>query len=458
MRHPSHPDEERAADALLGALAGSPSDYWRAAGIVAEDVFERRWHGQAFAWLLRRGRSGVGGRVEPGELVDALVAAGNDERRVRVPVADMLSDHRADATTIEPRARELARLAYGRRLVDALRSAGDTARVALARGEALDDVRAEVLRMIAGASGGARGVEGATVSEAHEILFNAMREAQRTDGAPGLTWGIPDLDRAIGGGMRPGQLSVVAARLKVGKSHLAVHAVERAVATSWAHLGGRPAAVLFIAMEMAAPEMRARALAWHTGVPSDRVALGDVGPAEMRELDAARTRTDASPLRYVTDRGLSIEALADVCRGHAAQGHLDLIVVDYLDLVRRPRAERDDLEVGRVVRGLLALAGEIDAHVLLLAQLNREGAIKPSVHHLAGSDEVARAAHHVLLLEREESGSDVFATKATSSRTARLKIHVTTRSVGTDRPVEVELDYATSRLEPRARSIVTAIT
>ena len=171
----------------------------------------------------------------------------------------------------------------------------------------------------------------------------------------------------------------------------------------------------------------------------------------MEEVGRAVELTDALDLRYISTRGLTIDQLSNAVRSHVLRRGIDLLVVDYLDLIRRPSSKRDDLEVGRVVRGLIELAAEVEAHVLLLAQLNREGDGEPRLRHLAGSDEIARAAHTILLLhERPRSSTLGLGTWGGGSE-VELRLGITTRR---RRDCASHADFILDRATSRASECV----
>lgn len=188
-------------------------------------------------------------------------------------------------------------------------------------------------------------------------------DARCRSGDPGVRTGVLPLDDMVGG-FRGGELVCLAARPSVGKSALA-----QAFATHAARDGRR---VLFCSLEMAAVEVGQRLLVAESGVSNYRVRHGEVGVSESADLTAAAARLRPLPVLFDEDPGLSVVRLAAKARAAARRTGLDLVVVDYLQLLkpenhRAPRYE----QVGAMSRALKLLAKELDVPVIALSQLTR---------------------------------------------------------------------------------------
>ena len=103
--------------------------------------------------------------------------------------------------------------------------------------------------------------------------------------------------------------------------------------------------------------------------------------------------------------------------------------------------------VGGIVRDLLTLGREISAHVVILVQINRQGDQIASIRHLANSDEIGRAAHHVLILNRpQEKPTDTWGLRG-EQHIVPLDIDVTSRGRGTGCTIPVMLNKTQSRFD-----------
>jgi replicative DNA helicase len=133
--------------------------------------------------------------------------------------------------------------------------------------------------------------------------------------------------------------------------------------------------VVYASCEPRRPEWSQRALSFVSGVPLERVRT----PSLRTHDDAEQVTTWRQHLRQF-DVGLwyrpgasLLDVAAHARRAKLSAAGLDVLVVDYLQIMRHERAERADLGVGRTVGGLKALAGELGIAVVALSQINREG-------------------------------------------------------------------------------------
>jgi replicative DNA helicase len=209
-----------------------------------------------------------------------------------------------------------------------------------------------------------------------------------------------DLDEKIGGGLKPGQLVVIAARPGVGKTAIALNIVEHIA------LRGKLAAGVF-SMEMEATELVKRQLAGMAQVHGLRLSHGRIDSAIWNNIGQAAPKLSSAPIFLCEDGYLSIsEITAGARKLKRTVPHLGLIVIDYLGLMRieRPTSNRAQ-DLAEISRGLKALAKELAIPIALLAQLNREVEKRhdkrPVLSDLRDSGEIEADADLVLMLYRE---------------------------------------------------------
>jgi replicative DNA helicase len=215
-----------------------------------------------------------------------------------------------------------------------------------------------------------------------------------------LSTGLRDLDAKLGGGMRPGQLIVIAGRPAMGKTAIALGVAEAA-----ARVGG---ATLFFSQEMPGEELANRALARASGIPLDKILDGrkfeDNG--DFDQLTAGTVKV--TELEVVVDEqpALSLSEIRSRARMVKRRHGLGLIVIDYLGLMADGEGNTRNEKVGANSRGLKALAKQMDVPVVLLAQLNRKleerGDKRPMLSDLRDSGEIEQDADIVLFLYRDE--------------------------------------------------------
>jgi replicative DNA helicase len=220
----------------------------------------------------------------------------------------------------------------------------------------------------------------------------------------GLTSGLRDLD-AVTGGWQPGNLVVLAARPGMGKSSMALN-----FATHAAFAEG--AAVLFCSLEMSTSETVQRYLSTETNIPTDVLRRGRVGERDWPKLVQAGVRADSARLRLLDDPSATPSQLRAQARAISVrEGGLDLVVVDYLQLMRpdAPSGNRTE-DVSSLSRALKLLAMELACPVIALAQLSRavEQRVdkRPLLADLRESGSIEGDADIVLMLYRDDYYDD----------------------------------------------------
>lgn len=225
-----------------------------------------------------------------------------------------------------------------------------------------------------------------------------MEEFNRIDAGEavgrGIDTGFPQLTNQIGG-MRDGELIVLAARPGVGKTSLALN-IMSAVASQ-----ARP--VLFVSLEMSQVEITQRILSAESQVDSQRIKFGDLGPLHHRAIADAASRIGAWPMWIDDSASKRPSDIASLGRRTRRKHRLALLVVDYIQLViPDERCENRQEQVASIARRLKLLARELACPVLCLAQLNREAEQgRPQLRHLRESGAIEQDADVVLFIHQE---------------------------------------------------------
>jgi replicative DNA helicase len=203
--------------------------------------------------------------------------------------------------------------------------------------------------------------------------FVADLETIQNGKKTGLTYGFEDLD-TVTSGMQPGNVTVVAAQSGVGKSTLALN-----MAVAAAKTGAR---TMFSSLEMSGTELMQKIAA-----AAGRIALHHLthqggltadGWETVRRLGPELFQT--LPLRVYRPDGASLGDIASAARACARDDGLELLVVDYMQLVEVEQSRHITREqaVASVSRGLKNLSVELDCHVIALSQLNDDGLMRES--------------------------------------------------------------------------------
>ncbi|QBX37238.1 replicative DNA helicase [Brevundimonas sp. S30B] len=211
----------------------------------------------------------------------------------------------------------------------------------------------------------------------------AMAEAafKRDGKLSGISTGLVDLDRKLGG-LHPSDLLILAGRPSMGKTALATNiAFHVARSYVWEPDDGAPSGrrtvdggrVFFGSLEMSAEQLAARILSERSGVPGDRIRKGEADAHEIRLYADAATELSSIPLFIDPTGGINIQKFCARARRHHRQHGIDLIVVDYLQLMTTDLAGGNRTqEVGIITGALKALAKELNVPVLALSQLSRQ--------------------------------------------------------------------------------------
>ncbi len=237
------------------------------------------------------------------------------------------------------------------------------------------------------------------VGEAAMLRITEVAEGRAL---PGLPTGIPRLDRMLGGGLKAGQLVVLAARPGVGKTALAIQWAEYAA-------NHHATAAVWI-LEMPSEEVWYRLASKHTHIPSYRLAMGQLNAAEWQDLHQAKADIQGLPL-LINDQAeiTPLEIRAQLDHATARYGSIGLAIVDYLQLMTGNRdANRQKSEatrVGEMSRALKLMAKDRGIPVVVLSQLNREVEKRtngrPQLSDLRDSGSIEQDADVVCFLHRK---------------------------------------------------------
>jgi replicative DNA helicase len=217
---------------------------------------------------------------------------------------------------------------------------------------------------------------------------------------PGVRSGISQID-AITGGWQKSDLVILAARPSVGKTALAT-----SMALS-AAISGKKVAIFSI--EMSAEQVGARLLSSASGIPLAAIRNGGLDMVQLSDLEDWATTVSKLGI-YVDDSPTaSPSVMRSKCRKIAAERGVDLIIVDYLQLMVPDRSGKDQNRVNEVAdisRALKGIARELDVPIIALSQLSRMSEYRdtgePRLSDLRDSGAIEQDADMVLMLWRKE--------------------------------------------------------
>lgn len=236
---------------------------------------------------------------------------------------------------------------------------------------------------------------------------------QREGGMSGVSTGLIDMDKKLGG-LHKSDLLILAGRPSMGKTSLATNIafnVAKAYKKGLLPDGSEGAVdggvVGFYSLEMSAEQLAARILSEASEVPSEQIRRGDMTEGEFRRFVDAAKSLEACPLFIDDTPALPISQLAARARRLKRTHGLDVLMVDYLQLVRGTgRSENRVNEISEITMGLKAIAKELDIPVIALSQLSRQVENRedkrPQLSDLRESGSIEQDADVVMFVFREE--------------------------------------------------------
>ncbi|MFD1260512.1 replicative DNA helicase [Entomomonas asaccharolytica] len=241
------------------------------------------------------------------------------------------------------------------------------------------------------------------VVHASDVLVNHVEELQRRfdqgGQIDGLSTGLSDLDDKLMG-LKAGELIVIAARPSMGKTVLAMN-----IATHNAIHANK--STLIVSLEMTNDKLMDRALASVGSIPLTELKTGQAACNYPSQL-ASATNLIATSKLYMADRpNINIMQLRSIARRHKLKHGLDLLVIDYLQLMQgTEKNENRATEVSEMSRQCKLIARELNIPVILLSQLNRQleqrANKRPILSDLRESGAIEQDADVIIFLYRDE--------------------------------------------------------
>ena len=235
----------------------------------------------------------------------------------------------------------------------------------------------------------------------------------RAGGLSGISTGFRSLDRKMGG-LQRSDLIILAGRPGMGKTSLATNiafaiaeahkAVQQADGTTQTTDGG---VVGFFSLEMSSEQLATRIVSEQTEIPSSKIRRGEITEGDFEKLVGCAQVMQTIPLWIDQTGGISINALAARARRLKRQRGLDVLVIDYVQLMTgAKRTDNRVQEITEITTGLKALAKELDVPIIALSQLSRQVESRedkrPQLSDLRESGSIEQDADVVLFVYREE--------------------------------------------------------
>ncbi|MBV8740982.1 MAG: replicative DNA helicase [Sinobacteraceae bacterium] len=398
---PVPPHSVEAEQAVLGGLMLDPAAWDNVSDVIVSQDFYRPDHKLIY--------DAIGTLAGGGKPPDVVTVVGELERLSQLETAGGLAyvgslardtptaaNVRAYADIVRERSILRQLIHAGTQIASSVfHNEGQTAR------ELVDSAEQFVFEI---AEQGFRGRQGATaVRTLLPSVIDQIDDAySNPDKMRGLATGFTDFDKMTGG-LRPGDLVIVAGRPSMGKTTLAVNMAEYAAL----HQRESRASVAIFSLEMPSEQVITRMLSSIGGVPLGNLRSGRISDDDWVRITSATSQLSEAKIFVDETPALTPTELRARARRVKREHGLDLIVVDYLQLMQVPGTkENRATEIAEISRGLKVLAKELSVPVIALSQLNRaveqREHKKPVMSDLRESGSIEQDADMILLIYREE--------------------------------------------------------
>jgi len=242
------------------------------------------------------------------------------------------------------------------------------------------------------------------IAPINAVIKDAIREIEaagkREDALVGTPSGFTKLDR-LTSGWQKSELVIIAARPSMGKTAFAL-----SMARNMAVDHGKYVAIF--SCEMSSIQLVNRLIVAETDIAGDKIKNGRLNEEEWKQLDSRIKKLVQAPIFIDDTPAISISELRGKCRRLMAQHKLDIVIVDYLQLMSGPEnAGSREQEVSNISRSLKSIAKELNVPILALSQLNRSvemrgGTKRPLLSDLRESGAIELDADMVVFIHRQE--------------------------------------------------------
>ena len=283
-----------------------------------------------------------------------------------------------------------------------------------------------------------------------EAIESIEKLYERKGGITGVSTGFVEFDRMTSG-MHPSEMIVIAARPSMGKTALAMNIAEHVAINEKLPVG-------VFSLEMSSQQLVQRLLCSRARVNLQKVRDGFLGERDFPSLTAAASKLAEAKIFIDDTASLTILELRAKARRLKAQQDVQLIIIDYLQLLRSTSRRAQDnrqLEISEISAGLKGLAKELKIPVIVVAQLNRQPEQrtggKPRLSDLRESGSIEQDADLVGLLVRPELYEDDEEARAEKSGEAELIIAKQRNGPVGEVPLTFLKEF--TRFEDRARNV-----
>lgn len=389
------PHDIGAEEAVIAAMLLDDDTYARVLPIVRSVDFFREQNGWVFEACLNLAERGEAVTVPT--VAHELERAGHLETVGGEPFLQEIAGKYFTAIGVEAHARIVARDALYRRL---MQIAGNIAQLASAGGPDASRVLGEAESLLLGLRSAEASGDFKRLRELLDTFLEAPDEDEDGELASGVRSGFMDLDEQLDGGFKRGDLIILAARTGGGKTSLMLNVARNAAV-------GSHASVAVFSLEMGGEQLAMRLLSSESGVKMARLRLGRHGDDEESRVMHAHGQLAGAAIYIDDSAALTVPEIRAKCRRLQADQGLDMVVIDYLQLLHGAgRMDTRANEISQISRALKELARELNVPVIAGAQLSRAVETRqphiPMLSDLRESGSIEQDADIVMFIYRED--------------------------------------------------------
>lgn len=407
-RQPAVPDAERA---LLGSALINPRVMAEVGDLIMPDDFYITKHGDVWAAMLELTR-----KREPVDVLTVLDQLGEHPSVDSVLLADLINGT-PSASHASSYAKRIKNASRRRQIIQAAGEIGIVGYEETDAAEAEEKAKQILLRSVGTEENSSR----ILTPEQQARLLVDMFEARAQGLAPALATGYSSFDAATNGGLRGGELVIVAARTSVGKSSYAENVAE--------NIAKRQNQVIYFNLEMSDKRMLERFAKRQHKLSLSAYETGPIHEKDVAAMYELAEDRAQMPLTLISDHMASTASIWADCSHHVIRnGKLQLVVVDYLQLLtdKDTKTGSEVQRIAKILRSLKGLAGELDVPVMLISQLNRNVEHRggePELYDLRDSGSIEQDADIVLLMWNDDDQVKMKVAKNRDGPLVPLPVH-----------------------------------
>lgn len=387
-------DTERA---LLGVLLMYPEEIPGVSEYVTEEDFYDKRYGMTFSAIMAMHNAGK--PVDPLTIHNKLQEMDVPPEMLTLEFVSGLQDRAGLSGNSKAYAKSISEYSLKRRLI----RVGEDVAADCYSGKSdidqiFDDTEKRVFQLIQ-----SRGTS--DYVPIRDIVASTLAQieqaARNKGGITGIPTGFIDLDR-LTMGMNPSDLVLVAARPAMGKTAFVLNIAEYMITKL-------DKSVAIFSLEMPREQLLKRMLSMNSKVKAENIRSGNLDESDWHELIRSAGIFAASNLVIDDTSGISLSELRSKARRFKLENHIDIIMIDYLQLMsagRGSKADNRQQEISEISRGLKQLAREINVPVIALSQLSRavesRSDRRPQLSDLRESGAIEQDADVVMFIYRED--------------------------------------------------------